>query len=73
MILPKIEYDDGKPIQLKGKAADDRSLSCTPRGRQRGFYLRIENDEWKLPLGYMRVSEMDGLLEVFKAYAEHCQ
>jgi hypothetical protein len=65
-MIVSIEYDDGKPIELKGKAAEDRGTYVTPRGRRHGFYVRFPNGkERQLSIGYMRVSEMQRLETVF--------
>jgi hypothetical protein len=61
-----VEYDDGKPIELKGKAADDRSKYCTPRGRSAGFYARVNGVEMPVSIGYMRVSEMEEMRKVLE-------
>ncbi len=63
-----VEYDDGKPIELKGKAKDERIPECTPRGRARGFYACFpDGTERRIPIGYMRVSEMKALADLFNA------
>lgn len=65
-MIVSIEWDDGSPIELKGKLKDERSVNCTPRGRERGFYVRFPNGvERPIPVGYMRVSEMQKLETVF--------
>lgn len=63
MRLFKVEYDDGKPIDLDKQPAMKaaRSKFCTPRGRAAGYYLCTEGTQEEIKIGYMRVSEMAGL------------
>lgn len=66
-MIVSIEYDDGKPMDAE---IDDRTKFCTPRGRRHGFYVRYPNGiERKLPIGFMRVSEMARLETVFNELA----
>lgn len=69
-MIVSIEYDDGKPFEVKGKSAEERSPFCTPRSRASGFYVRFPNGkERRIPIGYMRVSEMESLETVFNEFA----
>lgn len=65
-MIVSVEWDDGQPLERKGKALDEMSKFCTPRGRTRGFYVRFPNGkERPLKIGFMRVSEMPELETVF--------
>jgi len=55
-----IEYDDGIALPKEGEKdvrKNDRHPLGTPRNRERGFYI----GERKIPIGFMRVSEMKPL------------
>jgi hypothetical protein len=64
----RVEYDDGVP--LKHSKRKPLGEWTTRRDRAEGFYL----DERRLPIGFMRVSEMQPLKELledqWKIYSE---
>jgi hypothetical protein len=53
----RVEYDDGESVWHDGK-----SPFCTRRDRPMGMYAMMPDDTQRpLNIGYMRVSEMQGL------------
>jgi hypothetical protein len=65
-MIVSIEYDDGIPTKQRKKRESQCSENATPRDRVEGFYVRYPNGvERRLPIGYMRVSEMLALEKVF--------
>jgi len=63
----RVEYDDGKPM----KRGDDRSPLCTPKGRAMGMYAVLpDGSERPLHIGFLRVSEMEGLEKLLNEVAD---
>lgn len=60
-----IEYDDG--VNPKHP---DKPDYATRRGRAFGFYATIRGGEYRLPVGYMRISEVPALEKLLEL-AEH--
>lgn len=58
-----IEYDDGGSLK---RGTDGKHSAATRRGRGRGFYL----GDYKLPVGYMRVGDMEPLSELLTTLAK---
>jgi hypothetical protein len=60
----RVEYDDGKPA----KHSAERVPQARPKGRNRGFYVVLPSGkEFRLPVSFMRVSEMGPTERVLNA------
>lgn len=64
MIDYRIEYDDG--ISTKHKDGYDKRI--IRRNRAMGYYLILPNEEHKINIGYLRLSEIPTIESLFKTF-----
>lgn len=64
MIDFKIEYDDGVSTKRKG----DYDKRIKRRDREHGFYLMLPTKEIKIPIGYLRISEIPTVEALLKTF-----
>ena len=65
MIDFRVEYDDGVSIKRKDKDVDKR---ITRKDRPCGYYLVLPTEEYKINIGYLRISEMSALEALLKIF-----